>query len=824
MHLIHPLRLILFVIRLQTIAALALLPNEASTLHGTGSDLFRRRGGERRSVTLIADVDLEASDVSPTTGKPLLSTHSAVHLSGTSVDGPLRVELLKPSPWEWAVRALDWGPENSDKPIAPTSKRYHRKLFELGYVDLRNADIIDPATGKGLLLDTWTEDPVFRPGSNDCNKLAQRLVAGMNLQIPEAARPLLAQAAEFGVRQALGVRRDALPLFSERIVEWGNSAPHTRIEFDIEDPRQPRLVAALPSEPSPEILAETPRQSIGNDAPLSRLPSPFAELAEDPWERVSTASDSELAAQRYSSRDLVFLARTHGATSLVSIALERTLRVAGVAGFIAAPAFIILDIVRGEWRTAAIGAVGLAAGVASALAIAGPIGWVFGGVVSLFFAILPGLFDLKEPPSPRNVTQIIQWAMFGDKDHTGNEKCQTMGNANCTAVYGPGVMASVFKWETFDAFIFMIHYNEGYAMSLPDIAKVFYVKPSSAGRDDGADKIATIDCNVPRDRGRFSGPTSPPKKCIKPTFALKRQLVTIPFINQTADHVYKRIIPQPDGDCKLLNDVANGFEFINYNLTVTGRPVAIACNISAALNVSGTAVPIDDGEGMLTQPAHLVSPAISSTDGSGGRGFVAPPPKSPFASILNISNAVCLNGTKGHICLPNGTYRAQLGDLGFDFSKVTNITVPAGASLNFIRQDAAGPRNPTKPVRVDYTSDRNAASPSFVGHMRWLSGHEDRLFNVMVPSDPPVACFFQGPSFRGEVACFGPGGGDLPEPLQKSVQSISAHGNTTVWLYAKHYGDEGGVSINTNVEDLTVLPYGSKDNFNKKTVAIWIHT
>ena len=57
-----------------------------------------------------------------------------------------------------------------------------------------------------------------------------------------------------------------------------------------------------------------------------------------------------------------------------------------------------------------------------------PVGWVLGGIVAALFAILPGLFNAPKPAGHiTNVQEVIQWKFFGDRDHTGNEQCQSQG-------------------------------------------------------------------------------------------------------------------------------------------------------------------------------------------------------------------------------------------------------------------------------------------------------------------------------------------------------------------------------------------------------------
>ena len=154
----------------------------------------------------------------------------------------------------------------------------------------------------------------------------------------------------------------------------------------------------------------------------------------------------------------------------------------GPVGDVVAAAFIILDMIDGQWKAAAWAAGAVAAGLTSAgiaasimgvSSLAGPVGLFIGAAVGVLFLILPGIFQPQHKPPSNNATEIIQWAFFGDATHTGNEKCnqnlQDKGQApNCTITYGPGIISSMFDWNTYDAAIFLINFNEGHAMSIPD--------------------------------------------------------------------------------------------------------------------------------------------------------------------------------------------------------------------------------------------------------------------------------------------------------------------------------------------------------------------
>jgi hypothetical protein len=119
------------------------------------------------------------------------------------------------------------------------------------------------------------------------------------------------------------------------------------------------------------------------------------------------------------STDLV-VARTEGETKIITSLGTGALETLGVtAAFLSAAVFVLLDFAEGQWKQATFALAGLGLGIGLDLAISGPIGAAVGLAATLLFAILPGIFDKKEPPRSNNLTQIVQYAFFGDKDHTG---------------------------------------------------------------------------------------------------------------------------------------------------------------------------------------------------------------------------------------------------------------------------------------------------------------------------------------------------------------------------------------------------------------------
>ena len=78
--------------------------------------------------------------------------------------------------------------------------------------------------------------------------------------------------------------------------------------------------------------------------------------------------------------------------------------------------------------------------------------------------------------------------------------------------------------DNFDAIVFLTQFNQGYAMSIPEIAAAFYVVDETKP-GDGSDKMATITCHnnmgTPAGKAGIVG-ADPPHECDNPVFALNR--------------------------------------------------------------------------------------------------------------------------------------------------------------------------------------------------------------------------------------------------------------------------------------------------------------
>ena len=306
-------------------------------------------------------------------------------------------------------------------------------------------------------------------------------------------------------------------------------------------------------------------------------------------------------------------------------------------------------------------------------------------------------------------------------------------------------------------------------------------------------------------------------------------MIHLPHINDTAAHVFSRIIPVPNGDCKLIAYPGDQV-FPDYGITMNGLPSAIACGLTAAINVEGTAVPVDgDTNG---QPPQIGSNPGQSTDNQGG-AFVAPPPPQKFAPLSQKDYVCIIRDQDQPFCLPPGTYHKQHG-LGFEIKNVNSLTLPPGGwrlSTHWKDRPLRGQRgskytdhtyadnqDPTKktPELQTFQEDMYAIDTNLDG---------EATFTVLGPNDgpDPVCCLFTEPNFGGNVWCMGTGGGDVLPQWKDKSQSVSCHAGAQVWLFAKEYGDAGEALVKDGVEDLKNLPYGKdKDTFSKKVKAIWV--
>ena len=310
-------------------------------------------------------------------------------------------------------------------------------------------------------------------------------------------------------------------------------------------------------------------------------------------------------------------------------------------------------------------------------------------------------------------------------------------------------------------------------------------------------------------------------------------MIHLPNIDDTADKVLKRIIPEPKGDCKIVVHPGDQY-YPGPNITLSGDAGAIACGITGAINVDGVAIPIDpDLNGIKPKTS---SDSSQATDNSGG-AYVAPPPAAPFKP-LSQKDYVCLVSSKNeNFCFPPGKYGGAQHDMGWNIRDINGLTLPGednGWKLATHYQGIKPTRvaGPDPVIDHTYTTNQDPKKPGdnykdFTTDMDKLDkNREDQAsFTVTGPNDgpDPVCCLFEKASFGGNVWCAGLGGGDVPKEWKDKAKSVSCHAGAQVWIYAEKYGDAGGALISGNVDDLKNEVYGKdKKSFSGNVKAVWI--
>ena len=799
-----------------------------------------------RPVYLIADVDMEAKAISSKTGKPIFGLHTSLEIGGTNVDGPLRVEVGFNQYATLQIRASDFGVAQSDQPIGfwgvSNSRRYVRQT---GQTSVTNAEIIDHQTGTGFLAQVWNQYPLYRRGKGSAPNtgidLIQRLVGALNLTTEPSMALIYSNGEEYYTSYSDPYEQTIHSIWS---IAETNSTSMTngwvRVFDVVTNPVTPVLMLdSRNASQGSGTLTERRKRSENpaaydqaawftdavSQAEMNNLPLPATrKLPTIQEESKSAVAPFEHTLAQTGSAGIVATAEiTMGRAAGVVVATYLIGEgIAEALGAAVGPFFVLLDMVNGKWLSAALCAIGLVLGAVSSMLAAGPVGWIFGAALATLFAVLPGVWKQPHLANIADKQGIVQYKFFGDSTHTGNEQCQSLGNQNCTAVFGPGVLSLVFGWDNFDSVAFLIQYNKGYPITLPELASYFYNIDDPGNSGDGSDQIATIKCHNMRGHsnafGGWDGDDS--TKCTNPSFQLNRALITLPVLNQTADKIYDRIIPNPGGDCKLINNAANDMNIPEYNLTIRGQPVAIACNLSASEVIDGTVIPLDPTS---NQTPTNVSSANSSTDGLAGHQISVPAP-SPFAALLNSTSALCLNGQGGVLCLPQGTYDVQRGTLGFTSGEIDTLTMPAGSSMRWYEIGPSMPHSGATKTLISFTTNQTADDPAFAAKMAaapQAAVGQGARWNASLPGIPvpPVVCLFTQTDHNGDVRCYGPGGGPLEPDIVNRTESIAVYGNATAEIYAQEYGDAGGAFVTADILDLTEEIYG-ESNFNQRIVAL----
>lgn len=421
--------------------------------------------GPERDVYAITDVWLQDKSVSPVDGVDLFTSHSSLQMGGTDVDGPLLVEFgdgsheLETSSLH--LRVLESPITTSDNISTNSAGRF---LYHAGTTTLRNKDLLDPSSGAGLIADAWAKDAEYRTGVPNVNEAVQligNLLQSMNLTVPNDASANFHLSNRWHAEIARTVKTTLTDLYYD-FADSENNGTATRAKFTLNETivepirhlfSGPEYAPELSESPSIDSAKLPPipqgfylslpeydlEQAIlqAGIAKAAKLQSPPDSRSSPNSPTVDDASSPKAPTTDLAAGRAATLSRVSGQVTALNVIAKQTVAATGLAGIALGASIVVLDFVHGNWVGGGFGALGLGVGLAIGLLDAGPIGWIVGGLVAAFFAILPGLFEKKYDPGQVDQTdKIIQWTMFGDRDHTGNEACRANnatyhGNPNC---------------------------------------------------------------------------------------------------------------------------------------------------------------------------------------------------------------------------------------------------------------------------------------------------------------------------------------------------------------------------------------------------------
>lgn len=130
-----------------------------SMIQGPPDPSLWRPTGATRSVKNV--VDYRASPyLVDSEGQPPLTSYSSLHIEGNAQDGPLRVQIVK-LPWRGAshYKQLIGGRRfQTNRLGSEQSGERIRRTLDAGETTIRDTDMADPTTAKGMLANVRMSD------------------------------------------------------------------------------------------------------------------------------------------------------------------------------------------------------------------------------------------------------------------------------------------------------------------------------------------------------------------------------------------------------------------------------------------------------------------------------------------------------------------------------------------------------------------------------------------------------------------------------------------------------------------------------------------
>ena len=407
--------------------------------------------------------------------------HSALQIQGDGIiNGNLRVQIRYEfdevhGPLFYFLEAVEKSPSSSDSTLPKSysdDTRIRRAITLDQKIDVSNAELIGP-DGTGKIADVWAQNPSYKTGVNDCNVFVRNMLQKLGASLPEDIDDIFANKLPDAAARGLVIEREVVPLIhkvqkgfgdyvedrKDFIVDKIDASGNVRVTLtneQFESELSERLTALqitkvgntfkslpganyaggimfggvsdVPDPPNPfgqyDLVPDTGTGAGIGDAPNDG--SSAGEQPDDDFKNLAcfgkkrAATDCGSSTQKLLSSDAtdLTLARTDGKFQVITSFAEDVLRASGVAGLIGAASLVILDFSGGRYLAASLDLVSLTLATVS-LFVAPPLIPITLGL-SLLFAILPGIFEAKDPPKSNSpTTQIIQWTFFGDTGHTG---------------------------------------------------------------------------------------------------------------------------------------------------------------------------------------------------------------------------------------------------------------------------------------------------------------------------------------------------------------------------------------------------------------------
>ena len=362
------------------------------------------RAGAERDVYIVFKFDTSNPETLAA-GNTDFPAHSALYIMGNDKDGPVQIEFRSagnaqtPSvDRDLELRYMDYTTKESKK-LAPNVGL--KKAIKQGTMKLTNDELLNPETGKGPVQDALAQDPEYRSGPdnkghlNTCHNLIQKLVKNvLGKEVTADALKLMDKYDELSIDPKINkvsIKKNVAAVEKYNPGPEGDPTKPLRIKrwtaseigcgkFRLAK-RAKSCSISLASDDKAPVRPGMNELSLSSNT--ERLPPEALDINENSRLPSQSIPDSLSEVDKVQKQGLV---RVKGVLNSFTTISRPALAALGIAGNIAGAVFVILDFVNHNWVGAAIGGVGLAAGIAAGFALSGPLGWIVGGAIAVLFA------------------------------------------------------------------------------------------------------------------------------------------------------------------------------------------------------------------------------------------------------------------------------------------------------------------------------------------------------------------------------------------------------------------------------------------------------